>query len=66
LEQIVAQTRTRLGGVAPDGSKRIVSLHDKDARPIAKGRLRKPVEFGYKAQITDNSDGIVLWRVVRR
>jgi IS5 family transposase len=60
LEEIVAQTRTRLGGEVPDGSKRIVSLHDKDARPIAKGRLGKPVEFGYKAQITDNSDGIVL------
>jgi IS5 family transposase len=59
LEQIVAQTRTRLGGEVPDGSRRIVSLHDKDARPIAKGRLGKPVEFGYKAQITDNSDGIV-------
>jgi hypothetical protein len=37
-----------------------VSLHDKDARPIAKGRLGKPVEFCYKAQITDNSDGIIL------
>jgi IS5 family transposase len=60
LEQIIAQTRTRLLGEVPDGSKRIVSLHDKDARPIAKGRLGKPVEFGYKAQITDNSDGIVL------
>jgi IS5 family transposase len=60
LEQIVAQTRTRLGGEIPDGSKRVVSLHDPDARPIAKGRLGKPVEFGYKAQITDNSDGIVV------
>jgi IS5 family transposase len=60
LEQIVTQTRTRLGGAIPDGSKRIVSLHDPDARPIAKGRLGKPVEFGYKAQITDNSDGIVV------
>jgi len=60
LEQIVAQTRTRIGGEIPDGSKRIVSLHDPDARPIAKGRLGKPVEFGYKAQITDNSDGIVV------
>ena len=38
LEQIVAQTRTRLSGEVPDGSRRIVSLHDKDARPIAKGR----------------------------
>ena len=37
-----------------------MSLHDPDARPIAKGRLGKPVEFGYKAQVTDNVDGIVL------
>jgi IS5 family transposase len=64
LQEIVAQTRTRLSGEVPDGSKRIVSLHDPDARPIAKGRLGKPVEFGYKAQITDNSDGIVLDLVV--
>ena len=60
LEEIVAQTRTRLSGEVPDGSTRIVSLNDPDARPIAKGRLGKPVEFGYKAQVTDNSDGIVL------
>jgi IS5 family transposase len=60
LERIVAQARTRIGGEIPDGSTRIVSLHDPDARPIAKGRLGKPVEFGYKAQICDNSDGIVL------
>ena len=31
-----------------------VSLHDPDARPIAKGRLGRPVEFGYKAQVLDN------------
>jgi transposase, IS5 family len=60
LQQIVTQTRTRIGGAIPDGSRRIVSLHDRDARPIAKGRLGKPVEFGYKSQVTDNSDGIVL------
>ena len=60
LEEIVAQTRTRLSGEVPDGSTRIVSLHDPDARPIAKGRLGKPVEFGYKNQVTDNVDGIVL------
>jgi transposase, IS5 family len=35
-------------------------LHDTDARPIRKGRLGKPVEFGYKAQIVDNADGVVL------
>jgi len=57
---VVAQTRSRLGGVMPDGATRVVSLHDPDARPIAKGRLGKPVEFGYKAQVVDNADGIVV------
>jgi transposase, IS5 family len=60
LDQIVAQTRTRLAGEIPDGATRIVSLHDTDARPIAKGRLGKPVEFGFKAQVADNIDGIVV------
>ena len=58
--QVVAQTRSRLGGVMPASASRLVSLHDPDARPIAKGRLGKPVEFGYKAQVVDNVDGIVL------
>ena len=44
----------------PDGATRRVSLHDPDARPIAKGRLGKPVEFGHKAQVWYNDDGIVL------
>ncbi len=60
LEKVVAQARSRIGGDMPDGSTRIVSLHDPDARPIAKGRLGKPVEFGYKAQVADNADGLVL------
>jgi len=58
--QIVAQTRQRVAGITPDGASRRVSLHDGDARPIAKGRLGKPVEFGQKAQVVDNDDGIVL------
>jgi IS5 family transposase len=58
--QIAAQTRQRLAGTTPDGATRRVSLHDPDARPIAKGRLGKPVEFGSKAQVCDNDDGIVL------
>ena len=32
----------RLAGITPDGAARLVSLHDQDARPIAKGRLGKP------------------------
>jgi transposase, IS5 family len=47
---IAARTRQRLAGITPDGASRRVSLHDPDARPIAKGRLGRPVEFGYKAQ----------------
>ena len=37
-----------------------MSRHERDARPISKGRLGKPVEFGYKAQVVDNDDGVVL------
>ena len=58
--RVVDQTRTRLAGDTPPGATRLVSLHDPDARPIVKGRLGKPVEFGYKAQIADNADGLVL------
>jgi IS5 family transposase len=58
--QIAAQTRQRVAGITPDGASRRVSLHDGDARPIAKGRLGKPVEFGAKAQVLDNEDGVVL------
>jgi IS5 family transposase len=59
-ERVVVQTRSRLGGVMLESASRVVSLHDVDARPIRKGRLGKPVEFGYKAQIVDNVDGVVL------
>jgi transposase, IS5 family len=59
-QQVVAQTRSRLCGVMPESAHRVVSLHDVDARPIRKGRLGKPVEFGYKAQIVDNADGVIL------
>ena len=58
--KVIAQTRTRLAGQMPESATRLVSLHDPDARPIRKGRIDRPVEFGYKAQVTDNDDGIVL------
>ena len=64
--RIAAQTRQRVSGVTPEGATRLVSLHDPDARPIAKGRLGKPVEFGYKAQVVDNQDGVVLDHNVER
>jgi transposase, IS5 family len=59
-EKVVAQTRSRLAGVRPESATRMVSLHDADARAIRKGRLGKPVEFGYKAQVLDNADGVIL------
>lgn len=58
--RVIEQTRTRLSGQTPVSATRLVSLHDPDARPIAKGRLGKPVEFGYKGQVVDNAQGIVL------
>ena len=57
---IAAQTRQRVAGTTPPGATRQVSLHDPDARPIAKGRLGKPVEFGGKAQVMDNDDGVIV------
>jgi len=57
---IAEQTAERVAGNTPSGGQRVVSLHDLDARPIVKGRLGKPVEFGYKAQLVDNSDGLIL------
>jgi transposase, IS5 family len=59
-ERVVAQTRSRLAGVMPESATRLISLNDPDARPIRKGRLGKPVEFGYKAQVVDNADGVIL------
>jgi IS5 family transposase len=59
-QQLVRQARQRLAGQMPEGASRLVSLHDPDARPIRKGRIGHPVEFGYKAQVLDNPDGIVL------
>jgi transposase, IS5 family len=47
--RVVAQTRSRLAGKLPASATRLVSLHDPDARPIRKGRIDRPVEFGYKA-----------------
>jgi len=58
--QVIVQARTRVNGGQPDGATRLVSLHEADARPIRKGRLGKPVEFGYKAQVVDNADGLII------
>jgi transposase, IS5 family len=58
--RVVAQGRRRVAGDRIESATRLVSLHDPHVRPIVKGRLGKPVEFGYKAQVVDNEDGLVL------
>jgi IS5 family transposase len=58
--RVIDQARARVGGEQPAGATRLVSLHEPDARPIRKGRLGKPVEFGYKAQVVDNADGLIV------
>lgn len=60
LGRVIDQTRVRVSGGMPEGATRVVSYHDPDARPIAKGRIGKPVEFGYKAQVVDNRDGLIV------
>jgi transposase, IS5 family len=64
-EKVAQQTKKRVAG-EPIGD-RLVSLSDPDARPIRKGKLGKPNEFGYVtqlAEITENtrpgSRGLIL------
>ena len=59
-QRVIDQARCRVNGDQPAGATRLVSLHEPDARPIRKGRLGKPVEFGYKAQVVDNADGLII------
>jgi transposase, IS5 family len=60
LARVIAQTRRRLAGDTPPGKTRRVSLVDDDARPIRKGSLATPTQFGYTAQVTDNRQGVVV------
>jgi transposase, IS5 family len=55
-EQVATQIGQRLAGEKI--SDRLVSLADPDARPIGKGKLGKPYEFGYVFQlaaVTENT-----------
>jgi IS5 family transposase len=50
-EKVSGQIHRRVAGLPI--SDRLVSLADPDARPIRKGKLGKPNEFGYVAQIAE-------------
>lgn len=58
-ERIAEQTRRRLAGES-NIAERVVSLCDIDARPIRRGSLRKPTEFGYKVAMGDTPEGFVV------
>ena len=49
------QSEERLAGGKP--KDRLVSLADPGARPIVKGKLDKPVEFGRTGQVTQDESG---------
>jgi transposase, IS5 family len=50
-EKVAGQIRKRVAGKPIND--RIVSLHDPDARPIRKGKLGKPNEFGFVSQLAE-------------
>ncbi len=50
-ERVVIQIKRRLAGEPI--ANRLVSMFDPDARPIRKGKLGKPNEFGYVVQICE-------------
>ena len=51
VERITTQIRQRVAGERI--SDRLVSLADPDARPIRKGKLGNPTQFGYVAQLAE-------------
>jgi transposase, IS5 family len=50
-ERVLSQIKQRVAGEPI--ADRLVSLSDPDARPIRKGKLNKPTEFGYVTQICE-------------
>lgn len=56
-QTVAQQSETRLNGHKP--KERIVSVTDPEARPIIKGKLDKPVEFGRTVQLTQDAKGII-------
>ena len=58
-KEILEQTAQKISG-AESIPERIVSFHDPEARPICKGKLAKPTEFGRTLQVTQDASGVVL------
>jgi IS5 family transposase len=60
-EKVARQIRQRMAGEKI--TDRIVSLTDPDARPIRKGKIGKPTEFGYVSQLAEaqHQDSVHRW-----
>lgn len=58
LEKVLGQAQQVLAGTISIPN-RLVSVHDLDARPISKGKVGKPTEFGFKVQIEEAEGGLV-------
>ena len=58
-QTLLSQTEQKLQGIKSI-PERIVSFHDSEARPIRKGKLNKPVEFGRTLQLLQDSSGVIV------
>jgi transposase, IS5 family len=58
-ERILEQSCQKLQG-KPRIPERIVSLYDPEARPIRRGKLKQPNEFGRTAYLAQDESGIIV------
>jgi IS5 family transposase len=58
-QTLLSQTEQKLAG-KKSIPERIVSFHDAQVRPICKGKLNKPVEFGRTLQLVQDSSGVIV------
>lgn len=58
-QKILTQTEQKLEGKTSI-AERIVSFHDPAARPIRKGKLNKPTEFGRTLLMAQDESGVII------
>jgi len=58
IGKVIEQTEEVLQGITSIPN-RVVSIFDPEARPIKKGKLNKPVEFGRKLCLTETEERII-------
>jgi len=64
-QSVVTQTEHKLQE-KKSIAERIVSFHDPEVRPICKGKLNKPVEFGRTLQLIQDSSGVIVHYEIRK